>query len=215
MCACVCPGDERSSTPPSAHTHDMRRAIRHPLRHNASLGLRRLLALRLPVSRKLRLGTCRREERHTGDTRSHALVSPGSPSVSQVLHHRRASSAVELSRRFVPHTYVVSKCQLPTARRCAHNILGAERRQHNNAVGHLTQATRHALLSQALAHRSQFQCDPSAVHCFLLLGQLETLKPLRSRNNCDLCAPLHGHQIGTHMKACTSKCTRHPGLLET
>ena len=95
----------------------------HPLLHNASLGLRLLLGLGRPVLRKLMLGPGRKEDRQSGTTGNHVLVSQGSPSISEVL----PPSLRQLSDSFVAvfgqNKEDFSKCQLLTVNRNAYKIL--------------------------------------------------------------------------------------------
>ena len=83
--------------PPFALANGMWLGRQHPLLQNASLGLRLLLGLGRPCFRKLLLGAGRKEERQSGTTGNHVLVSQGSPSISEVL----PPSSRQLSDSFV------------------------------------------------------------------------------------------------------------------
>ena len=82
---CLCVDDKLIKMPPFALANGMWLGRQHQLLQNASLGLRLLLGLGRPVLRKLLLGPGRREDRQSGTTGNHVLVSQGSPSISEVL----------------------------------------------------------------------------------------------------------------------------------
>ena len=103
------------------------------LLQNASLGLRVLLGLGRPCFRKLLLGVGRREDRQSGATGNHVLVSQGSPSLSQVL----PPSSRHLSNSFVAvfghDKEDLTKCQVLTVSRSAYKTLVEERVRVNAA----------------------------------------------------------------------------------
>ena len=82
---CLCVEDKLIKMPRFALSSAMWLGRQHTLLQNASLGLRLLLGLGRPCFRKLLLGAGRREERQSGTTGNHALVSQGSPYICEVL----------------------------------------------------------------------------------------------------------------------------------
>ena len=110
----------------------------HPLLQNASLGLRLLLGLGRPCFRKLLLGAGRREDKESGTSGNHVLVSQGAPSLSDVL----PPSSRQLSDSFVAvfgqNKEDLSKCQLLTVSRSCYKILVEERVRVNDAFARTT-----------------------------------------------------------------------------
>ena len=110
----------------------------HTLLQNASLGLRLLLGLGRSCFRKLLLGAGRREERQSGTTGSHVLVSQASPSIREVL----PPSSRQLSDSFVAvfgqDKEDLSKCQLLTVSQSAYKTLAEERVLVNSAFARTT-----------------------------------------------------------------------------
>ena len=94
---CLCVGDKCIAMPRFGLSNALWLGRQHPLLQNASLGLRLLLGLGRPCFRKLLLGAGRREERQSGTTGNHVLVSQGSPSIREVL----PPSSRQLSDSFV------------------------------------------------------------------------------------------------------------------
>ena len=94
---CLCVEDKLISMPPFACANGMWLGRLHTLLQNASLGLRLLLGLGRACFRKLLLGKGRTEERQSGTTGNHVLVSQGSPSIEEVL----PPSSRQLSDSFV------------------------------------------------------------------------------------------------------------------
>jgi hypothetical protein len=94
---CLCVDDKFITMPRFALSNAMWLGRQHPLLQNGSLGLRLLLGLGRPCFRKLLLGRGRREERQSGATGNHVLVSHGAPSISEVL----PPSSTQLSDSFV------------------------------------------------------------------------------------------------------------------
>ena len=82
---CLCVEDKLIKMPRFALSNAMWLGRQHPLLQNASLGLRLLLGLGRPCFRKLLLGRGGKEERQSGTTGNHVLVSQGSPSIGDVL----------------------------------------------------------------------------------------------------------------------------------
>ena len=94
---CVCVEDKIIKMPRFAFSNAKLLGRQHPLIQHASLGLRLLLGLGRPCFRKLLLGAGHREERQSGSTGNHVLVSQGAPSISEVL----PPSSRQLSDSFV------------------------------------------------------------------------------------------------------------------
>ena len=94
---CLCVEDQFIKMPSFALANGMWLGRQHPLLQNASLGLRLLLGLGRPCFRKLLLGAGRKEERQSGTTGNHVLVSQGSQSICEVL----PPSSRQLSDSFV------------------------------------------------------------------------------------------------------------------
>ena len=94
---CLCVADKLIKMPCFALSNGMWLGRQHPLLQNASLGLRLLLGLGRPCFRKLVLGAGRNDERQSGTTANHILVSQGGPSIEQVL----PPSSRQLSDSFV------------------------------------------------------------------------------------------------------------------
>ena len=119
--------------PPFALSRAMWLGRQHPLLQNASLGLRLLLGLGRACFRKLVLGAGRKEDRQSGATGNHVLVSQGSPSLSQVL----PPSSRHLSDSFVAvfgqDKEDLTKCQVLTVSRSAYKTLVEERVRVNAA----------------------------------------------------------------------------------
>jgi len=130
---CLCVEDKLIKMPRFALSNAMWLGRQHTLLQNASLGLRLLLGLGRPCLRKLLLGAGRREERQSGTTGNHVLVSQGSPSIREVL----PPSSRQLSDSFVAvfgqDKEDLSKCQLLTVSRNAYKTLAEERVRVNSA----------------------------------------------------------------------------------
>jgi len=130
---CLCVEDKLIKMPRFALANAMWLGRQHPLLQNASLGLRLLLGLGRPCFRKLLLGAGRREDKESGTTGNHVLVSQGSPSLSDVL----PPSSRHLSDSFVAvfgrDKEDLSKCQVLTVSRSVYKILVEERVRVNNA----------------------------------------------------------------------------------
>ena len=130
---CLCVEDKFIKMPRFALANAMWLGRQHPLMQNASLGLQLLLGLGRPCFRKLLLGAGRREDKESGTSGNHVLVSQGSPSLSDVL----PPSSRQLSDSFVAvfgqNKEDLSKCQLLTVSRSCYKILVEERVRVNEA----------------------------------------------------------------------------------
>jgi len=135
---CLCVEDKLIKMPRFALANAMWLGRQHPLLQNASLGLRLLLGLGRPCFRKLLLGAGRREDKESGTSGNHVLVSQGAPSLSDVL----PPSSRQLSDSFVAvfgqSKEDLSKCQLLTVSRSCYKILVEERVRVNEAFARTT-----------------------------------------------------------------------------
>ena len=135
---CLCVEDKLIKMPRFALANAMWLGRQHPLLQNASLGLRLLLGLGRPCFRKLLLGAGRREDKESGTSGNHVLVSQGAPSLSDVL----PPSSRQLSDSFVAvfgqNKEDLSKCQLLTVSRSCYKILVEERVRVNDAFARTT-----------------------------------------------------------------------------
>ena len=82
---CLCVDDKLIKMPRFALANQMFLGREHPLLQDSTPGLRLLLGFGRPCFRKLLLGKGRREDRESGTTGNHILVSQGAPSASEVL----------------------------------------------------------------------------------------------------------------------------------
>ena len=82
---CLCVDDKLIKMPRYALANQMFLGREHPLLQDSTPGLRLLLGFGRPCFRKLLLGKGRREDRESGTTGNHILVSQGAPSASEVL----------------------------------------------------------------------------------------------------------------------------------
>ena len=94
---CLCVDDKLIKMPRYALANQMFLGREHPLLQDSTPGLRLLLGFGRPCFRKLLLGRGRREDRESGTTGNHILVSQGAPSASEVL----PPTASQLAKTFV------------------------------------------------------------------------------------------------------------------
>ena len=94
---CLCVDDKLIKMPRFALANHMFLGREHPLLQDSTPGLRLLLGFGRPCFRKLLLGRGRREDRESGTTGNHILVSQGAPSASEVL----PPTASQLAKTFV------------------------------------------------------------------------------------------------------------------
>ena len=116
---CLCVDDKFITMPRFALSNAMWLGRQHPLLQNASLGLRLLLGLGRACFRKLLLGAGRREDRQSGATGNHVLVSQGSPSLSQVLPPSSRHLSASFVAVFGQDKEDLTKCQMLTVSRSA------------------------------------------------------------------------------------------------
>ena len=132
---CLCVEDKLIKMPRFALANAMWLGRQHPLLQNASLGLRLLLGLGRPCFRKLLLGRGRTEDRESGTTGNHVLVSQGSPTMEEVLppssRHLSASFVVVFGQNIED----LSKCQVISVRREDYKTLVPQRICTNSHFG--------------------------------------------------------------------------------
>ena len=93
---CLCVDDKLIKMPRYALANHMFLGREHPLLQDSTPGLRLLLGFGRPCFRKLLLGRGRREDRESGTTGNHILVSQGAPSSSEVLPPKASQLARHL-----------------------------------------------------------------------------------------------------------------------
>lgn len=135
---CLCVQDKLIKMPRFALSNALWLGKQHPLLQNASLGLRLLLGLGRPCFRKLLLGAGRKEERQSGTTGNHVLVSQGSPSIGDVLPPTSRQLSDGFVAVFGQDKEDLSKCQLLTVSRNAYKTLVVERVLVNTAFARTT-----------------------------------------------------------------------------
>ena len=130
---CLCVEEKLIKMPKFALSNAMWLGREHPLLQDASLGTRLLLGHGRPCFRKFLLGRGHKQDRESGTTGNHVLVSQGAPSIGQVL----PPSSQQLSQSFVAvfgqDKEDLSKCQVLTVNREAYRILVQERVRVNSA----------------------------------------------------------------------------------
>ena len=130
---CLCVDDKLIKMPEYALSNLMWLGRQHPLLQNASLGLRMLLGLARPCFRKLFLGKGRNQNRQSGLTGNHVLVSQACADVGEVL----PPTSSQLSNTFVAifgnSIDDLRKCQLLNVKRDDYKVLVEERRNTNIA----------------------------------------------------------------------------------
>ena len=89
---CLCVDDKLIKMPRYALANQMFLGREHPLLQDSTPGLRLLLGFGRPCFRKLLLGKGRGEDRESGTTGNHILVSQGAPMAAKYFHQRRANS---------------------------------------------------------------------------------------------------------------------------
>ena len=170
---CLCVDDKFIAMPRFALSNAMWLGRQHPLLENASLGLRLLLGLGRPCFRKLLLGAGRREERQSGATGNHVLVSQGSPSLNQVL----PPSSRHLSDSFVAvfgqDKEDLTKCQVLTVSRSAYKTL-AEERVRVNAV-----FARRFIDEQAVESLPENGVPPQLIECAVQMPAIDKYTAIR------------------------------------
>ena len=132
---CLCVDDKLIKMPRFALANHMFLGREHPLLQDSTPGLRLLLGFGRPCFRKLLLGRGRREDRESGTTGNHILVSQGAPSASEVLPPTSSQLAKTFVAVFGQNKEDLAKCQLLTVSRHAYRTLAEERLRVNSCFG--------------------------------------------------------------------------------
>ena len=124
---CLCVDDKFIKMPRFALANAMWLGRQHPLLQNASLGTRLLLGLGRPCFHKLLLGKGRREDRESGATGNHVLVSQGAPSISDVLPPESRHLSDSFVAVYGQNKDDLAKCQILNVSRSSYKTLVEER----------------------------------------------------------------------------------------